>query len=190
MTATRRFWQASCIMGWCGQLIVEYLSFWVTGGVQLSKKKPWLGLVFSSRKSTRCARRRRNHPSLLGYLSVLNAFYATPVSLQHAARTGLKCHEHTNTITGRRRLRKGTAHKLVALHCGPFLDLLVGRNSVLWKNTNLASSEKPHFLSPAKECLFQSSAKARLFETKQSQTFKKTKPKKKERSRCPKCKNT
>lgn len=56
------------------------------------------------------------------------------------------------------------------------------------KNTNLASSEKPHFLSPAKNCLFQSPAKARLFETKQSQTLK-NKTKKRERSRCPKCKN-
>lgn len=45
-----------------------------------------------------------------------------------------KSRELANTITGCRMSRKGTANKLVALHhCGPYLDFLFGRRSVLWK---------------------------------------------------------
>lgn len=45
-----------------------------------------------------------------------------------------KCHKPANTITGCRMSRKGIANKLVALrHCGPDLEFVSGRHSVLWK---------------------------------------------------------
>lgn len=133
--------------------------------------------MLSSRKSTRCARRRGNRPSLLGYLSVLHAFYAATVSLQ-PAREVSRAHKHDYWS---QKVKEGHGTQACGTPLRTIFRFVGWKKFSPLKNTNLASSEKPHFLSPAKKCLFQSPAKARLFETKQSQTLKNKTEKMRER---------